>query len=305
MTSGASGYFLGVDAGSSSTKWTVLDDGGNLISEGRSRPLDGHIYRSESLNRLNEFLLEVISEAEGAINGIYAGITGASVIDTENQALQDVFLKYFPKTQISIDIDVALGYRSSFKDDRGIYIYAGTGSIAIYQDQSGQLKSLGGWGYLLGDEGAGYWIGREVLRQALFEIESNQQTSRIREVVQTQIPEVGRNAILKFTYENSREEIAKLAKPLIQLAIQGDSKACEIVSLAASHLTELALRAEKAAGLESSKIVFGGGIAQSGPILITAMEDSLQRPIEISKENLSLEAAQLALEKFIATNSKG
>jgi N-acetylglucosamine kinase-like BadF-type ATPase len=305
MTSGASGYFLGVDAGSSSTKWTVLDDGGNLISEGRSRPLDGHIYRSESLNRLNEFLLEFISEAEGAINGIYAGITGASVIDTENQALQDVFLKYFPKTQISIDIDVALGYRSSFKDDRGIYIYAGTGSIAIYQDQSGQLKSLGGWGYLLGDEGAGYWIGREVLRQALFEIESNQQTSRIREVVQTQIPEVGRNAILKFTYENSREEIAKLAKPLIQLAIQGDSKACEIVSLAASHLTELALRAEKAAGLESSKIVFGGGIAQSGPILITAMEDSLQRPIEISKENLSLEAAQLALEKFIATNSKG
>jgi len=305
MTSGVKGYFLGIDAGSSSTKWTVLDDGGNLISNGRSRPLDGHIYRSESLNRLNEFLLEMGSEAEGVIKGIYAGITGASVIDTENQAIKNVFLKYFPKTQISIDIDVALGYRSSFKADRGIYIYAGTGSIAIYQDQSGQLKSLGGWGYLLGDEGAGYWIGRKVLRQVLFEIESDQKTSRIREVVQSYVPEVGRNAILKFTYENSREEIAKLAKPLIQLAIQGDSKACEIVSLAASHLTELALRAEKAAGLESSKIVFGGGIAQAGPILISAMEDSLQRPIEISKENLSLEAAQLALEKFIATNSKG
>lgn len=304
MTSGVKGYFLGIDAGSSSTKWTVLDDGGNLISNGRSRPLDGHIYRSESLNRLNEFLLELCSEAEGAIKGIYAGITGASVIDTENQAIKNVFLKYFPKTQISIDIDVALGYRSSFKADRGIYIYAGTGSIAIYQDQSGQLKSLGGWGYLLGDEGAGYWIGREVLRQVLFEIESDQKTYRIREVVQSYIPEVGRNAILKFTYKNSREEIAKLAKPLIQLAIQGDSKACEIVNLAASHLAELALRAEKAAGLDSSKIVFGGGIAQAGPILVSAMEASLQRRIQVSKENLSFEAAQLALERFVSTNLK-
>jgi len=304
MTSGVKGYFLGIDAGSSSTKWTVLDDGGNLISNGRSRPLDGHIYRSESLNRLNEFLLEMGSEAEGVIKGIYAGITGASVIDTENQAIKNVFLKYFPKTQISIDIDVALGYRSSFKADRGIYIYAGTGSIAIYQDQSGQLKSLGGWGYLLGDEGAGYWIGRKVLRQVLFEIESDQKTSRIREVVQSYVPEVGRNAILKFTYENSREEIAKLAKPLIQLAIQGDSKACEIVNLAASHLAELALRAEKAAGLDSSKIVFGGGIAQAGPILVSAMEASLQRRIQVSKENLSFEAAQLALERFISTNLK-
>ena len=97
MTSGVKGYFLGIDAGSSSTKWTVLDDGGNLISEGRSRPLDGHIYRSESLNRLNEFLLEVGSESEGSLKGIYAGITGASVIDTENQAIKNVFLKYFQK----------------------------------------------------------------------------------------------------------------------------------------------------------------------------------------------------------------
>lgn len=304
MTSGARGFFLGIDAGSSSTKWAVLDDGQNLIFEGRSRPLDGHIYKSESLARLNEFLLEISHEVKGNVLGIYAGITGASVIEMENQEIKHVFQKYYPNTQISIDIDVALGYRSSFKTDTGVYIYAGTGSIAIYRDGSDQLSSIGGWGYLLGDEGAGYWIGREVLRQVLLEIELKSQNSKIREVVQSQIPIVERNAILKFTYENPREEIAKLAKPLIQLAIQGDPKACEIVNLAASHLSELALRAEKAAGLNSSRVVFGGGIAQAGPILVSAIEESLQRRIEVSKEDLSLEAAQLALEKFVATNSK-
>ena len=49
----------------------------------------------------------------------------------------------------------------------GIALIAGTGSVAWGRDASGAVARAGGWGYLLGDEGSGYGIAREVVRHAL------------------------------------------------------------------------------------------------------------------------------------------
>ena len=42
---------------------------------------------------------------------------------------------------------------------------AGTGSICYGRDDRGRAARSGGWGYVLGDEGSGYWIGRRALRR--------------------------------------------------------------------------------------------------------------------------------------------
>ena len=46
----------------------------------------------------------------------------------------------------------------------GIACIAGTGSIAV-GIAAGREERCGGWGYLLGDEGSGYWVVREALRE--------------------------------------------------------------------------------------------------------------------------------------------
>ena len=46
----------------------------------------------------------------------------------------------------------------------GIACIAGTGSIAVGVS-AGREERAGGWGYLLGDEGSGYWVVREALRE--------------------------------------------------------------------------------------------------------------------------------------------
>jgi glucosamine kinase len=50
--------------------------------------------------------------------------------------------------------------------DGGVAVICGTGSVAVgsFEDRTVQV---GGWGYLLGDEGGGYWIVREALRVLL------------------------------------------------------------------------------------------------------------------------------------------
>ena len=37
--------WIGVDAGASSTKWAIIDESGDLVLEGKSGPVDGHIYK--------------------------------------------------------------------------------------------------------------------------------------------------------------------------------------------------------------------------------------------------------------------
>ena len=52
-------------------------------------------------------------------------------------------------------------------------VVAGTGSIAVgFKEEDGKLEEIGrigGWGWILGDEGGGYDVGRETIRQILIE----------------------------------------------------------------------------------------------------------------------------------------
>jgi glucosamine kinase len=50
--------------------------------------------------------------------------------------------------------------------DAGIALICGTGSVAVGSYHGRQVQS-GGWGYLLGDEGGGYWVVRAALRVLL------------------------------------------------------------------------------------------------------------------------------------------
>jgi glucosamine kinase len=50
--------------------------------------------------------------------------------------------------------------------DEGVAVICGTGSIAVGSWQGQEARS-GGFGYLLGDEGSGYWITRAAVRALL------------------------------------------------------------------------------------------------------------------------------------------
>src|SRR2546426_8529983 len=60
--------------------------------------------------------------------------------------------------RVLADAEVALA--TAFRSAPGIIITAGTGSIAYARDAAGQLHRCGGYGWQLGDEGGGDWVGR-------------------------------------------------------------------------------------------------------------------------------------------------
>jgi hypothetical protein len=60
--------------------------------------------------------------------------------------------------------DFELAHRAAFGEGPGVLLAASTGAIAFARDRRGASRRAGGLGPLHGDEGSGFWLGREAAR---------------------------------------------------------------------------------------------------------------------------------------------
>jgi len=289
--------YLGIDGGASSGRWCLVDDAGKKVAAGTSGPIDGHIYREESRIRLLNFFRNIKDKIKTRPASAHIGLTGAPESREAQSDLRDLIFSVFGEVALEIENDVYLGYRATFGTRNGIFLYAGTGSIAVYRDTDQMLRRIGGWGYLLGDEGGGYWIGKEAVRGALFALEEGM-NSAISKAVFQRTDGDNWDSIKKFVYSSSREQIASLAEPILTLAQSGDTEAIEIAMRAAKHLSDLVMRVEVKAGKNSIPVAFSGGIANSSKIIFREIEKKLGREILTFHGDTAHEAALFAREKY-------
>jgi N-acetylglucosamine kinase-like BadF-type ATPase len=253
--------------------------------------MDGHIYRKASLERMRRVLGEISEEIKDSkVSAVYMGITGVTQDGSIEREIEASFK--CPSTVVS---DIELAYRANFEVGEGILLYAGTGSVAYAIDENSEAHKIGGWGYLLGDEGAGYWIGKEAIRLSLFEIEkkSTIKDGSLLDQILKKMQASDWNGIKTFVYSNERAEIAALSKIVDQAAETGDPEAISVLKKAASHLGELVNRTDGVLVRKSLPVKFTGGISGS-KILYAELEKFLRMRVSISTVDIALRAAELA-----------
>lgn len=69
--------------------------------------------------------------------------------------------------RVNVLPDFEIAHMAAFGRGPGVVLAAGTGSVAFARGLDGKTKRAGGLGPLLGDEGSGFWLGREALRDPL------------------------------------------------------------------------------------------------------------------------------------------
>ena len=283
-------HYLGIDAGASATKWALINENG-LILSGQQEAMDGHLYRESSLARMQKVLSEIKAQIkELRVESVYMGITGV----THDGSIQNQIKLVFDRdSQIVSDIELA--YRANFSEGNGILLYAGTGSVSFAIDEEGQTHQIGGWGYLLGDEGAGYWIGRESIRHALSVIESNagRTPDSLATLVLKAMNASDWNSVKSFVYSQERAKIAALSAIVNMAAEKNDADAILILTKAAAHLAELVNRMDKQLVRKALPVTFTGGISNS-QILYRELERYLRMRVTISSVDIALRAAELA-----------
>lgn len=148
---------IGVDAGGTGTRAVVTRDGA-VIDRLSGGPLNVLLH-PDALDRLAAMIT-----ASGATE---AGLGLAGVrtpLEADRIAAE---LESRTGAVVAVGDDAESALLGAFDGAPGIVVIAGTGSAAFGRSAQGHVCRVGGHGYLLGDEGGGYWVGNQAVRRAL------------------------------------------------------------------------------------------------------------------------------------------
>ena len=263
------GVVLGLDIGGSKTQALRAEDG-IIVQEAIAGSANVASVGSGEAGRQ----LDVILERLGAddIRAVCAGAAGVDTPAGEAQ-LRDLLAKRLPNARIRVVHDSQLILAASGVVD-GIAVISGTGSVA-WGRRAGQHARAGGWGYLLGDEGSGYWVAREAVRRTLARIDRGEPADRLGQQLAADCGLQATEQLLDHFYaQPDRRYWAGRARVVFELANSGDPVSTQIVESAAAALTELAVAV--AGRLDSTgPVVLAGGLAVHQPALQTIVRRRL------------------------------
>lgn len=188
----------------------------------------------------------------------------------------------------------------------GVALVAGTGSSAYGVGPAGCEITVGGWGYLFGDEGSGYELGRLALRAVSRAADGRgPATSLTTGLLGALGLEAPVDLLVRLYPAPPATEIAALARVVLGAAQEGDAVALSLVEDMAAELAALVRTGAGRAGLTSPggdppagapvDVVVAGGIAYAGSPVLPALAAALGT-IGYSVRRLEVEPAFGALE---------
>ena len=183
------------DCGSTKTDW-VLCEGDEVIVRARTQGLNPTHQESEEIfNILSaELTNEITTHTPEKIYFYGAGCA----YETANNRMRQALAKIFSTKEIEINSDLLAAARALCKHEEGIACILGTGSNSCLFDGEKIIDNTPSLGYILGDEGSGAHLGRQLLSDCI----KKQLPSKIREKFFEQY-ELNIATILEKTYHSS------------------------------------------------------------------------------------------------------
>jgi glucosamine kinase len=153
---------LGLDIGGSKTHAIRLEDG-RVAAETVTG--SANVQNTDRESAAAALAKAIRGVGARDVQEVYAGAGG---IDTDDDAaaLRALIAPLVPGAVIHVVHDSRLVLAAG-RARTGIAVIVGTGTAVWGIDGRGRQARAGGWGYLLGDEGSGYWLAREAARHCL------------------------------------------------------------------------------------------------------------------------------------------
>ncbi|PAX53871.1 N-acetylglucosamine kinase [Brunnivagina elsteri] len=124
--------------------------------------------------------------------------------------------------------------------DVGIVVAAGTGAIAYGRNHQGISKRVGGWGYILGDEGSAYQIAIAGMKAAIQAYDGRGELTSLVDVFTNHLQLETIEDLIEFVYRRGMgvKDIAAFATLVDSAAVDGDGVANEIIDDALGELVK-------------------------------------------------------------------
>ena len=160
----------------------------------------------------------------------------------------------------------------------GVALVAGTGSSAFGVAPDGRTTTAGGWGYLLGDEGSAFALGRAALRAVGHAADGHGAPTALTDLVVRHLGLTHPRNLITAVYQASspRMAVADLAPLVAQAAADGDETARAILAANGADLARDAVAVARTLNLPPGSPVVGvGGVLSSGEPYLAALRAGL------------------------------
>lgn len=263
--------YIGIDGGGSTVRVLVAEfvEGephvvGMATGEAVNPSVVGHTVAAQ---RIEAAVREAMAQANvTTVRAVAAGIAGASRKHSEGW-LRETLSAMLPGAAVVPSSDFEIALVAAHGRREGVLILAGTGSVAYGVNQKGEDAQVGGWGYLLGDEGSGYWIGLEALHHIARAADGQEDAGPLQKCVLAHLGLDKPVDMIAWVYGEPRNsEIAALA-PVVMALVNQDMMASSIIQRAAGALANHAQTVIRRLKMRNPPVAFTGGLlSQPNPL---------------------------------------
>ncbi|WP_099333114.1 N-acetylglucosamine kinase [Actinomyces minihominis] len=237
---------VGIDGGGTSVRVAIADLEGTVIAEAEGpgiNPNSGGDPRA-----IGQTLRRALSMAPaGAPARIVGGVAGLAGFLSRPEPLRTATLEAWSDSglagEVTVVSDLVVAFWSGVawveepgaQTSGGAVLIGGTGAVAALIEGAQQIALADGYGYLLGDRGAGVWLGIEVVRAALDGASGRGPQTLLTDLV---LKGRDRTQLIAEVYGQAPREIGSYAKLLAGAVEAEDAVAVAIVDRAVSELID-------------------------------------------------------------------
>lgn len=252
---------MGMDLGGSSARVVVCTPEGVVLGQGRAKGANPRSSVGDPAANI-ALAVEAAGHTDVAAVAVGAAGTGSARRDEIVAIITDGLVRGGVSLAPAVDTDMAIAFRSVAPSPTGRLLLAGTGAVAAAFEDWTMTSRADGLGWLLGDEGSGSWIGREVLRAVAADIDRRGPGTALTAHVLARYGLLfgvdTAQDLIRATDGTRPAEWAEFA-PLV-LQESGDPVASDIVDRAAEAL----LTTARAVG--DGEVVLAGGLLAGGAL---------------------------------------
>lgn len=284
--------YIGIDGGGTKTAFAIVDQEGKLLARELGTTIHIKQASPENLKELIHTkvraMIKEIGKTKEDIGHLFAGVPAYGEFSEIIDVFDPIFEELVGPGKFTYRNDAVAGWAGSQAGKPGVNMVLGTGSIAFGMDYKGNEARSSGWGMYCGDQGSGYWLGRQAIN--LFGKQSDGRSERgpLYRIVKEQFDledDVDFISIILDMNDN-RTEIAKLSKIISQAANEGDKDALEVLKETSQEVIDcMHAVIDKLDFEEDEKIYisYSGGVFNIGELVTDPIEEVMLQDPRIEK----------------------
>lgn len=269
-------WVIGVDAGGTRTRARLAEAAtGRVLGEGVGGPGNALSVAPELLVRHLVAALRGAAPSGGSVAAVVGGFAGGGPGGGRERALLALTAALAEAglraagVDVRGDADVAFAGGAGTPAD-GLVLIAGTGAAGARVANRRAVSAADGDGWLLGDAGSGFWLGREALRAVLAALDGRGPSTLLAGPVGELCGGLSKEHVVRYAYGAEPVRLASLSPVVVEVAGLGDVVASGILDRAVGELVTT-VRALGPRGGEPL-VTTGGLLGPGGPLLARLAE---------------------------------